>query len=217
MWSERRVTSRMFLESILTRNTAPGGGSSPKMLLMTSELRATIPALAGQALRRGIRITLARFIDLARYDVFLFGSEVGRSGSSRSDIDIGLQGPEPLPGPTLQRIREELERLRTLRTFDLVDFSRVDEAFKSVALQHVEKLLAQRRSTERLPCCPTSVAQFPGSGPPWPNARTNSIASSGQGSNFVQPFELPISIMGHANSGSGYQFRARQHLRRRCG
>ena len=107
---------------------------------MTSTPQVIVPALAGPPLRQAIRQTLARFLNLDQYEAFIFGSEVGGSGSSRSDIDIGIQGPDPVPGATLQRIREELETLRTLRVFDLVDFSCVDDAFKAVALRHVEKL-----------------------------------------------------------------------------
>ena len=110
------------------------------MLLVTPNPKVIVPALSGQALRQAIRQTLARFLNLDQYEVFIFGSEVGGSGNSRSDIDVGIQGPEPVPGATLQRIRGELETLRTLRPFDLVDFSGVDQAFKAVALHHVEKL-----------------------------------------------------------------------------
>ena len=107
---------------------------------MASESTLIAPALSGKALRRAIRDKFAKFLNLDRYDVFIFGSEVGGRESSRSDIDVGVLGPEPVPGATLQQIREELQTLRTLRTFDVVDFSRVDQSFKAVALQHVEKL-----------------------------------------------------------------------------
>ena len=80
------------------------------------------------------------FLDSGRYQVFIFGSEAGSTGTSRSDIDVGILGPAPLPGATMERIRSELEKLRTLRVFDVVDFARVDKSFQDVAMQNVERL-----------------------------------------------------------------------------
>ena len=98
------------------------------------------PVLRGDSLRRAIRETIARFVDLKLYEVFIFGSEARADRSDRSDIDIGILGPQPIPGFVMEQIRAELERLRTLRAFDVVDFTKVDESFKSVALQNVERL-----------------------------------------------------------------------------
>jgi predicted nucleotidyltransferase len=98
------------------------------------------PALEGEALRRGIRKVVGKHLDLNRYELFIFGSEAGGNGPSRSDVDVGLRGSDPVPGVTIQRIREELEALRTLRIFDVVDFARADESFKAIALQNVERL-----------------------------------------------------------------------------
>jgi predicted nucleotidyltransferase len=98
------------------------------------------PALSDETLHRAIRETLARFVDLNLYEIFIFGSEAGAARSNRSDIDVGIRGPRPIPGSVMEQIRAELERLRTLRTFDVVDFAKVDESFKAVALQHVQRL-----------------------------------------------------------------------------
>ena len=107
---------------------------------MNHEKKPRRPALRGEALRRAIRETIARFVDLNSHEVFIFGSEATAARNGRSDIDVGIFGPHPIPGSVMQRIRGELERLRTLRTFDVVDFARVDESFKTVALQNVERL-----------------------------------------------------------------------------
>ncbi len=103
-------------------------------------MSVTKPVLEGVALRRAIRQVMEEFLDLDRYDVFIFGSETAGLGTARSDIDVGVLGPEPVPNAVIQRIRERLEGLRTLRIFDLVDFSRADESFKAEALKHVERL-----------------------------------------------------------------------------
>ena len=98
------------------------------------------PALTGKALRAAIRQSLQKFVDLEQHDVFIFGSEAAGVADRRSDIDVGIAGPQPLSGSVLQRIRDDLETLRTLRGFDVVDFSRVDDAFKTEALKHVERI-----------------------------------------------------------------------------
>ena len=96
--------------------------------------------MQGVALRAAIREVLQGFLDLGRYQVFIFGSEAGGIGTSRSDIDVGILGPTRVPGATMQRIRAELEKLRTLRVFDVVDFARVDKSFRTIAMQNVERL-----------------------------------------------------------------------------
>lgn len=98
------------------------------------------PALSRTALRVGIRGAVGKYLDLTRYRVFLFGSEASGTAAPGSDVDVGIWGPEPIAGAVLARIQEELESLRTLRLFDLVDFARADEVFRSVALRGSEPL-----------------------------------------------------------------------------
>ena len=98
------------------------------------------PVLAGPSLRRAIRECVQKVLDLERYELFMFGSEASGVADRRSDIDVGILGAQPIPGAVMQHIREELETLRTLRAFDVVDFSSVDESFKAEALAHAERL-----------------------------------------------------------------------------
>jgi predicted nucleotidyltransferase len=67
------------------------------------------------------------------YRIFLFGSRAEGSAHERSDIDIGIEGPKPVPREALSLIHEELEDAPTLYTIDVVDFSRVSEKFRRVA------------------------------------------------------------------------------------
>lgn len=67
------------------------------------------------------------------YRVFLFGSRAEGSAHERSDIDIGIEGPGPVPREKLSLIHEELEEAPTLYTIDVVDFLRVSEKFRRVA------------------------------------------------------------------------------------
>ncbi len=96
--------------------------------------------LAGNSLRVAIRESVQKYLDFNIYKLFIFGSEASGVADRHSDIDIGILGPQPVSGAVMQEIREDLERLRTLRPFDVVDFSRVDESFKAEALKHAEQL-----------------------------------------------------------------------------
>ena len=98
------------------------------------------PVLADASLRRAIKGSVAKFLDLNRYQLFIFGSEASGVADRCSDIDIGILGPQPISGAVMQHIRQDLETLRTLRPFDVVDFSSVDESFKREALEHAERL-----------------------------------------------------------------------------
>ena len=64
----------------------------------------------------------------------LFGSRATGRATRRSDWDIGVIGPTPLDGAVLERMREALERLPTLRTFDVVDQSTTAPELRARAL-----------------------------------------------------------------------------------
>ena len=89
-------------------------------------------------LKREILDLLGKHLDLDRYKVFFFGSRVGSGGDERSDIDVGIEGPEPVPGDIMLDIQEALENLPTLYKIELVDFYCPGERFEMVAKQHVE-------------------------------------------------------------------------------
>ena len=67
------------------------------------------------------------------YRVFLSGSRATSSAGERSDIDIGIEGPAPVPRAALAAIHDELEEAPTLYTIDVVDFARAHEQFRRVA------------------------------------------------------------------------------------
>ena len=64
----------------------------------------------------------------------LFGSRATGHAGDRSDWDIGIVGSTPLDGAILERIREALDRLPTLRTFDVVDLSTAPPELRTRAL-----------------------------------------------------------------------------------
>ncbi|MFI4948510.1 MAG: nucleotidyltransferase family protein [Alphaproteobacteria bacterium] len=71
------------------------------------------------------------------YRVFLFGSRATGTARERSDIDIGIEGPAPVPGRTLAAIEDELEEAPTLHTVEIVDFARASETFRRVARDRI--------------------------------------------------------------------------------
>ena len=80
---------------------------------------------------------IRRHIPDPAYRVFLFGSRAVGSAAERSDIDIGIEGPAPVPRPALAAINGELEEAPTLYTIDVVDFRRAPENFRRLAQQRV--------------------------------------------------------------------------------
>ena len=89
-------------------------------------------------LKRQILKIVGKYLDLKTYHVFIFGSRAGSSGPERSDIDIGILGPQEIPGNIRIEILEELENLPVLYRFDLVDFHNVTPEFKKEALKTIE-------------------------------------------------------------------------------
>ncbi|MBI3442161.1 MAG: nucleotidyltransferase domain-containing protein [Candidatus Sungbacteria bacterium] len=89
-------------------------------------------------LKKEILDIVSRHLDLSRYRVFFFGSRVTGTGTDRSDVDVGIEGPEPIAFGALLAIREDIERIRTLYKIDIVDFRGASDDFRAVALQHIE-------------------------------------------------------------------------------
>ena len=77
----------------------------------------------------------------AGYEAVLFGSRATGEATPRSDWDIGLIGPERLQAVVMWSIREALEEMPTLHTFDVVDFITVPNSFRKVALRKVIRLV----------------------------------------------------------------------------
>lgn len=89
-------------------------------------------------LKKEILNIVGKYLDLKKYQVFFFGSRVSGKASERSDIDVGIEGPESIPLEIIARIKEEISNLPTLYRIDVVDFSSVDSDFREVAKQRLE-------------------------------------------------------------------------------
>ncbi|WP_447974998.1 nucleotidyltransferase family protein [Nitrospira sp. Kam-Ns4a] len=94
-----------------------------------------------------IRPLLGRVVQVVRkhledpsYRLLLFGSWATGSSDVTSDIDVGVLGPAPLDDLVIARIREEIERLPTLRKIEIVDLNRVEPSFRESVQRHAELL-----------------------------------------------------------------------------
>jgi predicted nucleotidyltransferase len=75
-----------------------------------------------------------------QYRVFLYGSWVSSGARPRSDIDIGIAGPEPVDPSAMQQIREACDILPTLYSVEIVDFARAPAAFRAEATSRTLEL-----------------------------------------------------------------------------
>ncbi|MGA0556397.1 nucleotidyltransferase domain-containing protein [Larkinella sp. VNQ87] len=85
------------------------------------------------------REVLLRFLDTTRFGFFLFGSQATGKARRRSDIDIGIIGPEPVNPALLNQLQEIFDESDLLYKVDLIDFFQIrDPDFKRIASQSVQ-------------------------------------------------------------------------------
>jgi len=101
-------------------------------------MKSTRPSIAE------IREKLSRYFSADDYFVFLFGSRAAGQARPNSDWDIGVIGRERVGGRIMEKAREELETIRTLHTFELVDFANISEDFKNIAMQNIKPLIGKQ-------------------------------------------------------------------------
>ncbi len=75
------------------------------------------------------------------FGLVLFGSRAEGRAHARSDWDIGIVGRTPIDGSIVERLREALDELPTLHTFDVVDLATVPPEFRERALRHAKRIL----------------------------------------------------------------------------
>lgn len=93
-----------------------------------------------QQLYQEIATTIFQHVDPRTHRVFIFGSRARGDNSERSDIDIGIEGPTKIPGYTMTNIREALDLLPTLLSFDVIDFYSASDKFKKEAYTTIKPL-----------------------------------------------------------------------------
>ena len=90
-----------------------------------------------EQLKNDILNVLVKHLDLTKYSVFLFGSRAEGQAHARSDFDVGIEGTEALPSKTLLSIEEDIEKISTLYTIQIVDFKRTSLVFNNIAKQYM--------------------------------------------------------------------------------
>ena len=88
-------------------------------------------------LKLEIKKILNKYLDKS-FQSFFFGSRVRGDNFERADIDIGIEGHQPMSIAKKISIKEDLEKLPTLYKFDLVDFKTVSSDFKKEAFKYRE-------------------------------------------------------------------------------
>ncbi len=77
---------------------------------------------------------LARTIVGCDVEVWWFGSWVRGTATDGSDVDIALRGSGPIAPAHVERLRQAIEALPTLRSVDLVDLSIVSAERRAAIL-----------------------------------------------------------------------------------
>ena len=91
-----------------------------------------LPGPLMSALERALGGPLAGYRPLR---VFLFGSRADGTAGPKSDYDIGVDAGRPLSARDLTDLRETFDAAPLLVRVDVVDFTRVDDAFRNYALR----------------------------------------------------------------------------------
>ena len=86
-----------------------------------------------------IKRTVLKHLPKDEYRVFLYGSRVTGKARRWSDYDVGILGDKPVPTMVKFEIEDELEESDLPVVVEVVDFYNVDEGFKELALQQVER------------------------------------------------------------------------------
>ena len=92
--------------------------------------------MLSQKIKNQIKNTARKYLK-KDYRLFIFGSRVGGQKRKFSDIDLGILGKDKLPGHIVVKIKEEFENSPLPYKVDVVDFSKVSEDFKKVAIKQI--------------------------------------------------------------------------------
>lgn len=76
-------------------------------------------------------------VDKNKFKVFIFGSTANTTATEKSDIDIGVMSVSttPVTNQIIYDIRESLDKLPSLKSFDIINFDKASKEFKQEALK----------------------------------------------------------------------------------
>lgn len=87
--------------------------------------------------KRQIKKIIRKYLPAADCQIFIFGSRVTGENQRFSDVDVGILGPKMIPGHMMVKIQEELESSRIPFKIDVVDFQKVSDSFRQLALKNL--------------------------------------------------------------------------------
>ncbi len=87
-----------------------------------------------------IKAIITKYLSENNFKIFLFGSRATGINRPGSDFDVGIMGKEPVGLETLGLIDEEIDNSNIPYKVDVVDFARVSEGFKKLALKQIAPL-----------------------------------------------------------------------------
>lgn len=79
-----------------------------------------------------------KYLDFRKYRLVVFGSRAAGTAQPTSDIDIGIEGPQPVPRHLLARLREDLKEAPTIFKIDVVDLTATSETFRREAVKNAK-------------------------------------------------------------------------------
>ena len=87
-----------------------------------------------------IKKTVFRHLDPTKVKAFVFGSRASGKNRKYSDVDLGIMAKTAIPTIVKFDLEEEFENSNLPYRVDVVDFSKVSDNFKKVALNNVVNL-----------------------------------------------------------------------------
>lgn len=96
-----------------------------------------------------IRARLLKHFSPENCFVFIFGSRADNTAGPVSDWDIGVISNINLSGSLIEKARSELENIRTLHSFDLVDFKNTNDNFRKTAIKNVKPLIGSLEAVNK--------------------------------------------------------------------
>jgi len=107
-------------------------------------MRLQLKTLVSEEIESLVVAIIRRYMPVGmKYKVFLFGSRATGHGTERSDHDVGIEAEGNISFSVLANIRLDVDALPTLRKVDVVDFGRVNAAFKAVAKERTKELYVE--------------------------------------------------------------------------
>ncbi|MBU1327391.1 nucleotidyltransferase domain-containing protein [Patescibacteria group bacterium] len=91
-------------------------------------------------IEKQIETVVKKYLKGLRCRVFLFGSRATGRDRRFSDLDLGVLGKEKIPSHLMVKIKSDLENSSIPYKIDIVDFKRVSDEFRNLALSKIKYL-----------------------------------------------------------------------------